>query len=136
MENRLLEILKDEEEKINVLLGRLEEQHKYIVKRNVFELESMVETIQECNKEIAKVEVERRKLLAGKEIKQVVLEYNNEELDVAYRSIRRKLEEITLQKETNDLLIKQQLSYINQMLNIINPKREIKTYNSYGKLGK
>ena len=135
MENRLLGILKDEEDRINILLEKLEEQHKCIVKRNVFELESMVEIIQECNKEIAKVEVERRKLLAGKEIKQVVLESNNEELDLAYRSIRKKLEEITLQKKTNDLLIKQQLSYIKQMLDIINPKRDIKTYNSYGKLG-
>lgn len=136
MEDKLIDILINEEEKIDILLKKLEEQHKYIVKKNVFELENMVERIQECNKEIALVEVERRKILAGRDMKEVVMNSSNEELDRSYRNINKKLQSIILQKETNDVLIKQQLSYINQMLNIINPKREIKTYNSYGKLGR
>ncbi len=44
------------------------------------------------------------------------------------------LESIKHQNETNDLLIKQQLVFTNRMLNIINPKREKGTYNSYGRL--
>ena len=40
------------------------------------------------------------------------------------------------QKETNELLIRQQMSFNNQVLNIINPRREMKTYNSYGNLSR
>ena len=41
-----------------------------------------------------------------------------------------------MQKDTNELLIRQQMGFNAQILNIINPRREIKTYNSYGNLSK
>ena len=39
-------------------------------------------------------------------------------------------------KDTNDILLKQQLIFTNKMLNILNPNNELKTYNSYGTLKK
>lgn len=65
--------------------------------------------------------------------KEKIQKGNNEALDNLYRSIVKILEEITLQKDTNELLIKQSLSYTNRMLSYINPNRNTVTYDSYGK---
>ena len=51
-----------------------------------------------------------------------------------YEKVKEVLNEIILQKETNSLLLKQELVFTNKMLNVINPDREIKTYNSFGGL--
>jgi len=58
---------------------------------------------------------------------------NNEELENNYRSIKKLLEEIQLQRETNELLIRQGLGFTTQMLNVLNPNKGPKTYNAYGK---
>ena len=70
----------------------------------------------------------------GKKVQDIINESGNKELDRVYREIKMVLESIKHQNETNDLLIKQQLVFTNRMLNIINPKREKGTYNSYGRL--
>jgi len=41
---------------------------------------------------------------------------------------------LVIQKETNELLIKQSLSYTNSMLAMISPKKEPVVYNGYGKI--
>ncbi|WP_294379276.1 flagellar export chaperone FlgN [uncultured Clostridium sp.] len=46
------------------------------------------------------------------------------------------LQDAVEKKNTNELLLKQQLIFTNKMLNIINPDKEAKTYNSYGNLSK
>ena len=67
-------------------------------------------------------------------MKDIVFESNDKELDRIYRDVKIILSNITLQKDTNDLLIKQQLSYTNRMLSIINPQRKNGTYNAYGRV--
>lgn len=134
MIDKLIEVLKKEENALKNLLVLLDEQFKLIMSKDVFGMEGMVERLQSCNKEIAEYEVERRKLIGGRSMREVVKASDNEELDKGYRQIQKTLEAITLQKDTNETLIKQQLGYTNQMLNIINPRREVKTYNSYGNM--
>ncbi|MGL5085114.1 MAG: flagellar protein FlgN [Clostridium sp.] len=131
---KLTEVIIKEESALSKLLGLLDEQFKLIMTKNVFGLEQMVEDIQSCNKEIAEFEVERRKLIGAGSMKEIVKSLDNEKLDSEYRKIQKLLEAITLQKDTNELLLKQQISYTNKMLNIINPRREVKTYNSYGNM--
>ena len=63
-----------------------------------------------------------------------IFNIEDEELENGYRRIQNLLNEMILQKDTNDLLIKQQLSFTNKLLNLINPKRDIQTYNSYGSI--
>ena len=116
------------------LLSLLEEQHKLLLGNNVFELEGMVSKIQEANKVIAELEVERRKETAGKEMSEFVKESKNLELENIYRNIKRLLSELQLQKDTNEALIKQGLGFSTRILNILTPDRNTKTYNSYGKL--
>lgn len=132
MINRLIEILFNEEKVLKELLCVLEKQHKMIIKKDVFGMEGVVTEIQEKNKLVAEWEVERRKAIGNKSIKEVILISKSIELDTAYRSIQKTLNAIKLQKETNEILIKQGISYTNKLLNIINPKREVNVYNSYG----
>lgn len=134
MIDKLTEVLVKEEGALKKLLDLLDEQFKLIMSKNVFGMEEMVERLQSCSKEIAEFEVERRKLIGGKSMREVIKALDNNDLDNVYRRIQKLLEAITLQKDTNDTLIKQQLGYTNKMLNIINPRREVKTYNSYGNI--
>ena len=97
-------------------------------------MESIVEDIKQKNKDVAEIEVSRRRLLGNQSIKEVILNSKDEELENEYRRIQNLLNEMILQKDTNDLLIKQQLSFTNKLLNLINPKRDIPTYNSYGSI--
>ncbi|MBU3109071.1 flagellar protein FlgN [Clostridium gasigenes] len=132
MIDKLTEVLVKEDEALKKLLVLLDEQFKLIMSKNVFGMEEIVERLQICNKEIAEVEVDRRKLIGARSMRVVVSDLNNDDLDNVYRKIQKLLEAITLQKDTNETLIKQQLGYVNKMLNIINPRREVKTYNSCG----
>lgn len=137
MVEELKDIIRSEELALSKLLSLLEEQYKHIMEKNVFELDGMVDKIKSCNKEIAEEEVRRRRLVGTNSMKELVNSYNDDDdLDTAYRDIKKIIEAVTVQKETNELLIKQQMSFNAQILNIINPRREIKTYNSYGNLSK
>ena len=134
MINNLIGIIQKETEALKGLLVILEKQYKSIINKETFELDAIVDEIKLANREVAKQEVERRKLLNGKKVQDIINESGNKELDRVYREIKMVLESIKHQNETNDLLIKQQLVFTNRMLNIINPKREKGTYKSYGRL--
>lgn len=134
MIDKLTEVLVKEDEALKKLLVLLDEQFRLIMSKDVFGMEEMVERLQTCNKGIAEFEVARRKLIKDGSMRQVVKNLDNDGLDNVYRQIQKLLEAITLQKDTNETLIKQQLGYTNKMLNIINPRREVKTYNSYGNI--
>lgn len=134
MINNLIEVLKEEEKELNELLILLDKQYKLIIKKDIFGMEAVVEEIKLKNKTVAESEVNRRKVLGKESIKDIILSSKNEELEDVYRKIQKLLNEMILQKDTNDLLIKQQLSFTNKLLNLINPKRDIPIYNSYGNI--
>lgn len=136
MSNELTIVIKNEGEALKKLLSLLEKQYKHVMKKEVFELEALVDEIKLVNKEVAQAEVERRKLVGQRSMREVVNTSNDEELDNSYREINRIILAVKQQKETNELLIRQQMSFNNQILNIINPRREMKTYNSYGNLSR
>jgi flagellar biosynthesis/type III secretory pathway chaperone len=129
-------IIVDEIVAISKLLEALEKQHSCLVKSDAITLENCVKEIEECNRAIAAVEVKRRELTKGRAMGEIVDEIGDRELEDNYRNIRRLLEETRIQKDTNDLLIKQGLSFTNKVLSIINPSRTSKTYNSYGKVSR
>ncbi|MBS5986350.1 flagellar export chaperone FlgN [Clostridium sp.] len=136
MINELTIVIKNEGEALKKLLSLLEKQYKHVMKKEVFELDALVDEIKLVNKEVAQAEVERRKLVGQRSMREIVNTSNDEELDNSYREINRIILAVKQQKETNELLIRQQMSFNNQILNIINPRREIKTYNSYGNLSR
>ena len=130
------EILIKEKDELNNLLKLLEKQHSLVIEKDVFGLEALVDDIKSANKSVAKVEIERRKIVGTKSMSLLVQESGDEEIDKEFREVKKLLEAIKLQKETNELLIRQRMSYNNQILRVINPSREVKTYNSYGNLRK
>lgn len=131
---RIKGILNEELKALNRLLELLDKQFKLIMKKDIFGLEEVVEEIKLCNKEVAEWEVERRKIVNGASMKEEIEKLGDIEADNIYREIKKILHSLKLQKETNEVLIRQGLSFNHQILNIINPKRDIKTYNSYGAL--
>jgi flagellar biosynthesis/type III secretory pathway chaperone len=125
-----------ETDALKKLLSLLEEQYKLLLGNKIFELEGIVSKIQEVNKEIAEIEVERRKVTAGKAMSDLIRESKNIDLESSYRNIKKLVSELQLQKDTNDALIRQGLGFSTRMLNIITPDRNTQTYNAYGKLRK
>ncbi|MCF0147953.1 MAG: flagellar protein FlgN [Clostridium sp.] len=132
MVSNLKEVLTLEEEKLRELLALLDKQYKLILGKDIFGMEAVAEEIKLKNKEVAEVEVNRRRILGNTSIRDYISNSNSNDLDNLYRKIQKLLNEMTLQKDTNELLIKQQLSFTNKMLNLINPKKDVTTYNSYG----
>lgn len=131
---RLNDIIIRESEALKKLLLLLDKQHGLLVKNDIFGLEGIAQELQLTNKEVAEIEVERRKEAAGTSMSNVVQSFKDESLERNFRNIKKLLSDIQLQKDTNDLLIKQGLGFSTRMLNILNPDRNIKTYNSYGKM--
>ncbi|MBV7272263.1 flagellar protein FlgN [Clostridium thailandense] len=129
----LKEIIVEEHKALEALLDILDEQFKYLTKRDVFSLDKVSKKLHECSVKIAHFEMERRKLTAGKSMKNIIEDTKDKELENKYREIVKLLSEIELQKTTNDMLIKQGLGFATQMLNFLNPNKGPKTYNSYGK---
>ena len=62
MKQELNSIIIQETEAIIILLKELEEQHRCIIVNDIFGLEACVGKIKEANKNIAHMEVERRRL--------------------------------------------------------------------------
>lgn len=136
MINELIEIIKEQKEHLEQLLVLLQVQKKMIMEKDAFGLEGIVDKLNECSKKIAQEEVTRRKLLNNGSIKEFVSNANNKELTEVYDSLSDILQKVIFHKETNDILIKQQISLNTKVLEMMNPNREIKTYNSYGNLSK
>ncbi|MGL4761225.1 MAG: flagellar protein FlgN [Sarcina sp.] len=136
MLEQLKEIIRQEKAAVEIQLALLDKQNSLIMKNDPIKLEVIVEEIKSANKDIAEYEVAKRQLLNGENFKEFVFESGDKELEELFRDMRKKVDLLRLQNETNSLLIKQQLSYTNRMLTILNPNREAKVYNSYGKVGR
>ena len=136
MVQKLNVVMIQEMDAIRGLLLRLEEQHRCVVVSDIFGMEACVDKIKEANKNIAHMEVERRKLMQSRTMGSIVEEFKGVEFESNYNEIKNLLQEVILQKDTNELLIKQGLSFTNRILNILNPLRETTTYNAYGKVKK
>jgi len=136
MIQKLNEVMVQEMGALKALLLELENQHKCIVTGDIFGMEACVNKIKEANINIAHMEVQRRKITENKAMGPIIEEAHDAELQRNFDKIKQLLHEGVLQKDTNELLIKQGLSFTNRMLNILNPVRESKTYNGYGKVRK
>lgn len=127
-------IIDEEYIALKKLLELLDKQYKLIMSNNPIEVESIVDEIKLCNKEIAELEVKRRGILKGSSLKEVIFNSKDKTLEEAFRETKKLVELLKLQKESNELLLKQQISYNAKMLMILNPNRQAKTYNSYGRI--
>lgn len=130
---QLNSIMLEEYSALDELFKSLCEQFNYITKKNIFALDAVREKIENCARSVAKCEVERRKLVNGKSMTALILESDNEVLKENFENIQNLIHKLNLQKGTNEVLIRQGLNYTTQMLNVLNPNRKPRTYNSYGR---
>ena len=128
-----MNIMNEELSALQELMAALEEQHRLIANNEIMKLSLLVEKIEECNKNLAKIEVERRRITNGESMKKIIEDLKDEKLDACYREINKLLQALKLQKDTNELLIRKGLSFSNQMMNLLKPDRSAKTYNAYGR---
>lgn len=136
MKDELNKIVCEETFAVKELLEALDNQYQCLIKSDAIAMEMCTDEIQNCNKKIAEFEVKRRQLINGESMKKIIDEIGDKELDNNFRSIKKLLQETKLQKDTNELLIKQKLAFTNKMISILNPDRKAKIYNSYGKMGR
>ena len=136
MIEKLIKLMKEQEKHLVQLAELLDIQKNFIINKDVFGLEGIVDKINECSKKIAREEVARRNLLNNKSLKEFIFNSDNEELKTIYMKISDTVRNVSDRKDTNELLLKQQMVFTNKMLSIMNPDKEIKTYNSYGTLKK
>lgn len=136
MIHELKNLIKEQHEHLKKLLLLLDVQCKMIINKDIFGLESIVEKLNDESKLIAQIEVARRKMLGNESIVEFIHKSNDYALQELYNELLNTLRDTIDKKKTNEILIKQQLTFTNRMLNIMNPDRQIKTYNSYGSLSK
>ena len=86
----------------------------------------MVGKIEKQNVEIAKAEMERRKLVGSNSMKKLIFSYKDKDLEDNFRKVKLVIENLKFQKETNSLLIKQGLVFTNKMLGVLSPKKKRK----------
>lgn len=135
MIEKLIYVFEKEKEALKILLNLLEQQHEYLTKEDVFALDAIVKKIENANKDVASLEMERRSITGEQSIREIVKNFGNENLDLLYREIQHLLHELKTQKDSNDILIRQGLGFTTQILDFINPSgKTTKTYNSYGKV--
>lgn len=132
MEEQLNSLMESEIVYIEQLLEALKEQHHYLIKNEAFALEAIVLKIQKINIDIAGIEIERRKLVNGENMKVLINKLNNDNIESNFRKLKALLELTIIQRDSNELLIKQGIVFIGKMLNVLNPTTKVRTYNSYG----
>ncbi|MFL0251822.1 flagellar protein FlgN [Clostridium neuense] len=136
MKEALSELILREIETLKNLLMLLEKQHELYLEKNIFGLEDIVKKIENANIEVAKIEVERRKLEGDKSIKILVKEIDDDSLSKNFDDMIQLVHNVKSQNSINQFLIKQGLLFANKMLNLFGRNKNVKTYNAYGKVSK
>ncbi|NFV12925.1 flagellar protein FlgN [Clostridium sporogenes] len=133
MEEKIKQSLKEEIIVLKELLSLLDDQYKFISFKKTFELDKIAVDIEGKCKELAQKEMARRNLVGESSMKEFITNSKDEELREIYKETTNVLDEIKLQKDSNDMLIRQSISLTTNMLNILNPDRTPKTYGPYGR---
>lgn len=121
---------------MTALITILEVQHGLLVQQSVYELEKITKDIEDCSKNLAMCESKRRSLVGRQSMSEIVDGLKDIEVQKIYDEVVRAVNALYVQKETNDMLLKQSLSFTNSMLAMVSPKKENLTYNGYGKIKK
>lgn len=136
MNSELKLVIFEEKKELQYLLDLLDEQYNLILKKDVLGLEKITNEIEVAGKNIAAIEIKRRKIVSEDEFKLFVENTDDQHVKDVHRQIKNILNNLAIQKDTNNTLIKQRLFFVNKMINVIKPSKDIGTYNSYGKVGR
>lgn len=138
MNQRLLKIMKEEIELLEVLLNFLENQYNLLtaVEKDIVVISKVAEDIDEVIKNIANLEIEKKNILQGESLSKIVENSNNKEAEKIYQKTLMLLDKISIQKDANYLFVKQQLFFTKSILRAITPKKNAEVYDNFGKIRK
>lgn len=130
-------IIFEEKNILKKMLKQLEEQYDLVISKEVMKIDRIAKELDETAKELARMEIKRRKIMGSDaSLKEAVELCEDENIKKAYEDIIKMLNMIEIQKEANSMLIKQRLFFTKKMINCIKPNKGIGTYNAYGQVGK
>lgn len=137
MNSQLKVVIFEEKNIIKNLLTLLDEQYNLIIDKDVIKMDKIAKELDESAKNLARIEIKRRNIMGSESsMKEVVETSDDEKIKQAYEEIQATLKMIEIQKEANEILIKQRLFFTQKMINCIKPNKGIGTYNAYGQVGK
>lgn len=129
----ILNILNEEMKALKTLYDTLIKQNKIILNNDKYLLEAIIEELKINNKEVARLEMDRIKVLNGQKISDVAA--TNDELNGIIKEIHKLIKLIYIQRDTNSILIKQKLYFNNKLLSILSPiPTNINIYDSLGNI--
>lgn len=138
MNPRLIKIMSEELNMLESLLILLENQYNLLVsiEKDVVKISQIAEEIDSIIKNIANYEIEKKQILQGRSLNKVVEEYNDEKISSMYSKTLNLLDTIAMQKDANNVFVKQQLFFTKSMIRAITPKRNAEVYDNCGKIKK
>jgi len=137
LNSQLKVVIFEEKNIIKNLLTLLDEQYNLIIDKDVIKMDKIAKELDESAKNLARIEIKRRNIMGSESsMKEVVDASDDEKIKQAYEEIQATLKMIEIQKEANEILIKQRLFFTQKMMNCIKPNKGIGTYNAYGQVGK
>lgn len=129
-------IVFEEKNVLQELLELLDSQYKAIIDNEILLLENITNKIEVVGRKLATIEIKRRNLIKEEDFKAIIENSEDDYVKSVYEDMKVLLGNLELQKDTNNLLIKQQLFFTNKMIKVIKPSKSISTYNSYGKISR
>lgn len=137
MNSELKVIIFEEKNIIKNLLNLLDQQYDFVINKDVMKMDKVAKELDEVAKDLARIEIKRRNIMGNDaSMKDIINACDDEKIKLAYEEIKKDLKMIEIQKEANEMLIKQRLFFTKKMMNFIKPNKGIGTYNSYGQVGK
>ena len=129
-------IVFEEKNILQELLELLDNQYKAIIDKEIMLLENITTKIESIGKKLATVEIKRRNFIKDEDFKSIIENSEDDHIKSVYGEIKVLLNNLELQKDTNNTLIKQQLFFTNKMIKVIKPSKSVVTYNSYGNISR
>lgn len=137
MNSQLKVVIFEEKSIIKDLLNLLDEQYNYIINKDIIKMDKVAKELDEVAKNLARKEIQRRTIMGSEaSMKELVESSDDENVKQAYEEIQTSLRMIEIQKEANEMLIKQRLFFTRKMISCLKPNKGMVTYNSYGQIGK
>lgn len=137
MNPELKVIIYEQKNLFKKLIKLLDEQYEFIVNKEVTKMDKIAKDLESLSRDIAKLEIQRRNLVgANVKMSSLVERCDDDKVKEAYEEIKENIKMIEIQKEANQMLLKQRLFFTKKMMNVIKPNQGVGTYNSYGQVGK
>ncbi|GAA0708844.1 flagellar protein FlgN [Paraclostridium ghonii] len=119
------------------LLDLLDEQYDLMLSKDATLLDKIVKKLENTCRDIAKLEIQRRNIVGSDVSMSSLIEQSDDKnIKEAYEEIKQSIKMIEIQKESNQMLLKQKLFFNKKMLNVLKPNQGIGTYNYCGQVGK